>query len=425
MNNNGTFYGWRLLAVFWCVYCINVGFVFYGANVINTLMVQDLAMSRKTLGAGFALFHLIQSGLSAPFIAYLINRRGIRCTLALGSILAAIGAVLMTTIVTTPILFLAVFGILIGFGIGFGGVLGVQTGVTIWFVRKRALAMSLALTAAGIGGFIAAPALNLIMTEAGGNWKTGWLCLAALCTAAFLLSLCFVKNRPSDLGQVPYGADEATEYSEEGSPHTSVGVYHTTRQWTARDALRTGTLWLVFAGILGFLVPYLFCVSHGVIHLIDQGFPPITAALSLGLITLFSIIGRLAGGLLGDRIEPRYLWAGALLLECAGIFLCMHAEQALSLYLYSVFVGIGFGCAFILMPTIIGNYFGPNAFASIMGVISPLFTLFSSASPFAGGLIYDGTGSYDIAFIGSCLFCVAGFAAILAAGPRHERSHVC
>ncbi|MCX5850829.1 MAG: hypothetical protein NT072_02040 [Deltaproteobacteria bacterium] len=59
------------------MYFITIGFVFYGANVINTAMVRDLGMDRKTLGAGFALFHLMQSGLSAPFAAMLINRKGI------------------------------------------------------------------------------------------------------------------------------------------------------------------------------------------------------------------------------------------------------------------------------------------------------------------------------------------------------------
>ncbi|MCX5850827.1 MAG: MFS transporter [Deltaproteobacteria bacterium] len=143
-------------------------------------------------------------------------------------------------------------------------------------------------------------------------------------------------------------------------------------------------------------------------------------AMSLALITLFSILGRLIGGMLGDSIEPRHVWGASLALMCAGVLMCMSAENTLSLYLYVIFVGSGFGCAFVLMPTVIGNFFGPYAFASIVGIISPLFTLFSSASPFIAGLIHDRTGSYDTAFIGASLFCVMGMVAILAVKPTEE-----
>lgn len=419
MNHTHKFYGWYLVAVLWLVYFITIGFVFYGANVINTAMVRDLGMDRKTLGAGFALFHLMQSGLSAPFAAMLINRKGIRFTLALGCILAAAGSLLMATVVASSTLFLVVFGILIGLGIGLGGVLGVQTGITLWFVRKRALAMSLALTASGIGGFVAAPVLNTLITAGPHQWQAAWMFVGGLCTVAFLITVIFVKNKPSDYGQVPDGRAGAADVHD-AAVKPRMRVYRTVRHWTPNEALRTRNLWLIFVGILGFLVPYLFCVAHGVIHLLDRGFPPATAAMSLGLITLFSIIGRLIGGVLGDSIEPRYVWGASLALMCAGVLMCMSAENTLSLYLYVIFVGIGFGCAFVLMPTVIGNFFGPYAFASIVGIISPLFTLFSSASPFIAGLIHDRTGSYDTAFIGASLFCVMGMVAILAVKPTEE-----
>ena len=419
MNHSRTFYGWYLVAVLWLVYFITVGFIFYGANVINTAMVRDLGMDRKTLGAGFAFFHLIQSGLSAPLAAMLINRKGIRFTLALGCILATAGSLLMATVVASSTLFLAVFGVLIGLGIGLGGVLSVQTGITLWFVRKRALAMSAALTASGIGGFVAAPALNALITAGPHEWKTAWIFVGGLCTVAFLITVTFVKNKPSDLGQVPDGGEEAPKVHEDAAkPH--LAVYRTSRHWTPKEALRTRNLWLIFIGIVGFLVPYLFCIAHGVIHLLDRGYAPAAAAMSLGLITLFTFIGKLIGGVLGDRIEPRYVWGASLALMGAGVLIGMNAAGAVSLYLYTILVGTGFGCAFVLMPTVIGNFFGPYAFASIVGIISPLFTLFSSASPFIAGLIYDKIGSYDAAFIGAGLFCLAGMAAILAVKPTEE-----
>lgn len=419
MVQKNSFYGWNLVGVLWLIYLINIGFVFYGSNVINTSMMQELGMSRKTLGAGFALFHLIQSGLSAPLIAFMINRKGIRFTLAFGSLLTAVGAVAMATLVNGPVLFLVIFGIIIGFGVGFGGVISVQTGITFWFERKRALAMSIALTAAGIGGFMAAPILNTLISSMADNWRIAWFFIAGLCSIATLAGLLFVKNRPSDLGQFPDGESGASKSAKD--THTIHGhIYRTTREWTTKETLKTTSLWLIFIAILGFLVPYLFCVSHGVIYLIDSGFPKSLAAVSLGLITLFSIIGRLIGGVLGDHIEPRYMWCIALLVMAGGVLICMFARSTVHVYLYTIFVGIAFGASFIMMPTVIGNYFGMHAFASIMGILSPLFTIFSSSSPLVAGVIRDLTGSYTIAFVGAFLFCIAGAVAIIAVRPHIE-----
>ena len=419
MGQKNSFYGWNLVGVLWLIYLINIGFVFYGSNVINTSMIQELGMSRKTLGAGFALFHLIQSGLSAPLIAFMINKKGIRFTLAFGSVLTVAGTLAMATFVSSPVLFLAVFGIIIGFGVGFGGVLSVQTGITFWFEKKRALAMSIALTAAGIGGFMAAPILNTLISSVGDNWRVAWFFIAGLCSIATLVSLLFVKNRPSDLGQFPDG-EVRSAGSEEDKPAKHRHIYRTTREWTTKEALKTTSLWLIFIAILGFLVPYLFCVAHGVIYLIDSGFPKSLATVSLGLIPLFSIIGRLIGGVLGDHVEPRYMWGIALLVMAGGVLSCMFARSPVFVYLYTIFVGIGFGASFIMMPTVIGNYFGTHAFASIMGVLAPLFTIFSSSSPFIAGVIRDLTGSYTIAFVGAFLFCIAGAVAIIAVRPHNE-----
>ena len=36
------FYGWKLLAAFWFIYLVNLGFPTYGQSVINAYMAKDL-----------------------------------------------------------------------------------------------------------------------------------------------------------------------------------------------------------------------------------------------------------------------------------------------------------------------------------------------------------------------------------------------
>ena len=35
------FYGWKLLAAFWFIYLVNLGFPTYGQSVINAYMAKD------------------------------------------------------------------------------------------------------------------------------------------------------------------------------------------------------------------------------------------------------------------------------------------------------------------------------------------------------------------------------------------------
>lgn len=416
MTSERKFYGWHLVSALWIIYLINVGYAMYGASVVNTFMIKDLGMSRKTLGTGFALFSLFQ-GLPGALIAMMINKKGIRYTLCFGSLLIIIGSALMATVVATPLMFFLVFGVLMGLGVGFGSVLCLQTGVTLWFNRKRALAMSIALTAAGVGGFIAAPTLTKVVALAGNSWRVGWFFIGGLSLLAFIVSVLFVKNKPSDLQQYPDGIAPDAAGPAAVSAKKAGSVYKTNAEWKAGDALRTSSLWLVFVAVVAFYVPYMMCVAHGVVHFMDLGFSKEVAAMSIGTLTLFSIIGRLLGGALGDKIEPRIIWGVALVVFIFGLVAGMTASSKAAIFAYAILVGAGFGAAFVCMPTVFANYFGPKAFASIMGTIFPLITIFASASPFLAGWIFDSMGSYRTAFIGGIAFCIVGILALIIARP--------
>jgi MFS family permease len=418
MSPEKKFYGWFLVAALWVIYVLNGTFPFIGGSVINAYMAKELGMERSVLGLGFTILSF-SMGMPAALIALCINRRGIRFTLFLGSLILVLGALLMAFVVVQNWQYVVVFGIIIGLGIGFGSVLPVQTGVTLWFKKKRALAMSIVLSAAGIGGFVAAPLLDKIIAAAGGNWKTGSLFTGGLSVVAAVLALVFVKNSPSDLGQAPDGVTEDKEPSPtdlEQSRKTT-HVYHSPEDWRVADAVKTKTFWFVFAGSVGYIAPFMTCVTHGVIHLRDVGLSPASAAMAAGLMMLFSILGRLGAGVLGDRIEPRYIWIVALFFLGAGSLVLIRAQTMFPVYAYAVLVGIGFGAAYVSMTTLIGNYFGANAFASIMGIIFPFNTFFGSSTPWLAGLIYDHYGSYGWAFAGVSGMAFVGGIFLFFANP--------
>jgi MFS family permease len=73
-------------------------------------------------------------------------------------------------------------------------------------------------------------------------------------------------------------------------------------------------------------------------------------------------------------------------------------DFAVLLAIVSLF-GFCFGSIVPIFPAIIGNYFGPSAFAPITGFLSPVMILIGAPVPVLAGIIYDRFDSYDIAFL--------------------------
>ena len=407
-NGRHGFYGWKILAVMCIVLFANSGFPMFGGSVINAYMAASLHFDRSEIGLAFALFQFMLA-LPAPLAAICINKRGVRFTLVLGTLLIVAGAVAMAVLVHDPLEAYMGFGIIIGLGSLAGGPLTAQAGIARWFVKRRALAISLILSGGSIGGLIAPPLLNRIIESFHDNWRVAWWFVAGITFVAALLALFFVKEWPSDLGQLPDGVSSAEPGPFAASSDVRAAVFRTTEQWTIAEVLRTSTFWLLILSGVGFLTGFSIYLAHGVVHLKDLGYTPTQAAFSLSVMTLVSLAGTLLVAGLGDHIEPRLLLAAAMLLFGSGMLLAVHAAGALGLYLYAILLGAGFGIAYPCMMTLAANYFGEKAYPSVLGALMSMCTVTASLGAFGAGYLYDHFGSYSGAFYAVSALCVLSF----------------
>jgi MFS family permease len=67
------------------------------------------------------------------------------------------------------------------------------------------------------------------------------------------------------------------------------------------------------------------------------------AIAAISLESLMQVAARMGGGLLGDRVDPRWLLAGAQGMMAVGLLALGHATTWPLLMLFAVGVGIGFG----------------------------------------------------------------------------------
>jgi MFS family permease len=386
------FYGWKLLAAYWLILFVVLGWPPYGSGVLNTWMAESLGFDRTMLGVPYSVLMLV-SGLPAPLVALLVVRKGIRFALLTGTLMMLVASLFMALVANSFWGLVFGGGVLAGIGVVTGGALPVQTSTMRWFVRRRAMAFAIILSAGGIGGVFAPPLLNYAISTTG-SWRTGWWIFAALAAVAALVAFFFARDQPSDLGQHPDGIDPATAAASAAESKTNRTVHHTDESWTAREAVRSPTLWLLLACTCGMSMGYTWFLSHGVAHLQDLGHSKSVAAFTASSMAATTLLGKFAIGLLGDRVEPRYLFATAVGVFGLGILLVVNARDPATLYTFGLCLGVGWGAALTCLMTILANYYGSQAYPAAVGVTLAVQPPVSAISPALSGYLYDAYGSY-------------------------------
>jgi len=410
------FYGWRLLAAFWAISLVNLALPYYGSSVMNPYMAADLHLDRKMLGLPFSVF-VLMSGLPGPIIAMIINRKGIRFTLALGGLLVMAGSVVMAAFVNSGLQAVMAFGVVVGIGVIAGSTNTAQAGVARWFVKRRALALAILYSSNSFGGVTAAPILDRIITAAGGNWRMGWWLIALLACVSAAIAVIFVKERPSDLGQLPDGGASLKPATTKSVKSTRFGVHVTNEEWKYREVVRSSAFWLMLASALGASSAYALFLGQGIAHLKDLGHSPAAAAFSISIMMGFSFLAKVIVGAAGDRFDPRYIWAAASASAGMSMLLLIKAGGDMGIYPFAACLGLGFGGTVVCMMAVLSNYYGLAVFPSIAGLAVALQTTISAIVPYAAGHLFDRIGSYSAAFYTVGTWCFIGAVILFLVRP--------
>jgi len=419
--NNSRFYGWKLVGVLFLIY-FSATIAFIGGHITNTYMVTQVKMSSSLFNLGFALVCLLL-GLASPLAAAVAGKKGERFTITIGMVLIVLGTILMIFVGRTSWGYITAYGLIIGTGNAFATVLPIQAIITRWFQRRRAMASGLVLSAGGFAGITSSLMVNAIIKATGGNWKTAWVCMAILAGLTTIVGILFIKNNPSDLGQSPdgYTPDRQKTLDEERTASKKKKVFQTQESWVLKEAFKKSALWFLLLAAASQFMAYYFCQGNSIFHLKDIGIPHALAAMSPGLLLAASILGKLLSGVLGDRIEPRFIIMTGLSLTVAGCLILIHASSALLIYVYAILVGIGFGLVYVCLFTMLGNYFGVERIRSFLGFLIPIVTIFGAAGPQLGGIVKDFTGHYSIAVIIVVIIAVLGALSMLFALPPQKK----
>jgi len=347
--------------------------------------------------------NLVLYGVTAPFSAALMDRFGIRSVVGVALTMIAAGS-LFTVFMKSSWELVVYWGIMVGLGTGCMAMAFAATIATRWFVARRGLVTGILTAAGATGQLVFLPVLANLATNAGWqsvSWTVGLTALAVV-----PLVLWMVRDRPEDLGLMPYGATEpSTIVIPTVNPaRRAIGVLAT--------AARHRTFWLLAGGfaICGAstngLVGTHFVAATG-----DHGMPATVGAGLLAVIGIFDIIGTIASGWLTDRFDSRRLLAVYYGLRGLSL-LFLPALMADSLQPPMLFFIIFYGLDWIatVPPTVAlcRQHFGDADGPIVFGWVLAAHQVGAGAIALTAGIIRDELGSYDLAwYIAGALCAVA------------------
>jgi MFS family permease len=407
------FYGWVNLAVMFC-FNIAMMLMMMAFSFFLPFWIKEFAWS-SGLASVAQTVSIILSGITAPMVAIFIMKHGTRRAIVIGNILSTAGLLMLAFQNHIWQLYLGV-GVLLGLGMSIGGMLAGMTVINNWFIVKRPAALSISMASIGFSGLIVQPSLMALIGMVG--WRSTYIILAA--TVFFfcvIVPAVLLKNKPEDLGQVPDGPISAKPDTVkfDGAPHKN--LYKTPVDFTAREALRTLTLWLLVAyGALQFLVIG-GLMTHQINFLFDIGFSPTKASMIGGVFSAVMGVSQLGIGFLGLRFNMHSLAVYSMVLGLVGCSFLLFGHSLSLILTYAVIYGMSQGMQSIAMGNIFPDYFGRSEFPKIMGYTMPFNTFISSVGAPLTGFIRDTTGSYIPAFRVLLALLVVSFFCILFAKP--------
>jgi len=323
-----------------------------------------------------ATIYLFLQMVTYPLLGWMLDRWGSR-KVAMGSIaLFAVSLLALSRIGNSLMQLYAAFA-LIGLVSAGTNVVSYARAISLWFDRRRGMALGLAAGAQAIGGVLV-PLMTARLIAASG-WSTAVLCLAVLELAVCLpLVATLVKDSPAPYGLLPDG-----DLPRAGLP---VRASAQPRLFGPPPAvvLRSAVFWkLALAFVVMGLTAY--AISINVVFILTH-----TAALAPAEIAKMQaasgaavLLGRIGFGCLLDRFRAPLVGILTVVVAAAGIALYAFTTLPLAILAGAMLLGAAAGGESDLMPYLAGRYFGTRALSSVFGWFLAAFFVGGAIGPVA------------------------------------------
>jgi len=391
-----------------------VGTISFVSLVVSplTISVFSLVLSPISESQGWsisqvsvapAMFYLV-SGFTSLLIGRLTEKFKSGNLLAVLLAVCGISSLFMGEINQLWQLYLIV-GIIFPFGSAGGILVVISVMMTKFLGRKQGSGLNLIAIGLPIGQLFSIPLFGLLLVSQGWRFVYVPVGIAILVLSVIVY---FVCKEPTGVQIDEQRGVSAVLEKADKQIQPSLTFY---RALSSKSFLLFSVSYFA-CGFTDFVV-----TVHLPSFALSQHFFQQSGAYSLAIIGGANVLGLLLTGKISDRAGPKktLAWTYGIRLFSM-IYLTFFLNGVDSLYLFSFLFGLTFFTTAPLTANLVRTSFGKGLMGSIYGALGLVHSVGGALGAFAGGYIFDLTGSYFVAFLAGSLILLAGTICSFAVG---------
>ena len=413
------FYGWWIVGAGMVITTLIGAFVMQAYGAYVAVFREQFGWSSTVLALGFSTIQGT-NGVVGPGQGWLTDRFGPRAVIRVGLVLLAGGLMLFSRISELGHLFPVLFVIAVGMSLG--GFLSVMVAVVNWFERYRATAISFTTGGFAVGGVLV---YLVVLAIDAFSWRITAFSSGLIVLALGIPAAQLIRHRPEDYGEVVDGAP-APPRTSPSAPGAVTEIAHDDTGFTVGEALRTRQFWFISLGHGSALLVVSAVMVHLFTHLTESLDYSLTqAGAIIVVIPIFQVVGTIAGGILGDRVNKRALGAGAMLTAGCALFVLVFANSLWMIFVFALAHGFAWGVRGPVLLALRADYFGRRDFGKIMGLSQLVMTSGMMTGPIFAGLMRDITDGFETGFVVLSIVSLLGaFLIVFASKPTRPLAAV-
>lgn len=345
--------------------------MFLSFSIFILPLTEELKVSRGELSSIQAL--IVTAALGSPLIGWLTDLYGIKRVYVVSAFLvAAINT--LAALFASSLMHMGLTIASVGFVSAGTGTVVLSRPISAHFRRNRGTALGLMAMGISLLAIVAPPVIQMIVEHWG--WRGAFLGMSAM---TMLIGIPAVIWLVPETGRAGSGIGAPRQRSQPGD----------WRFLRSRDfwlmVLALITMSLATAGAAGQLVP----IAR------SAGLDAATAALALSFFAGGTFVGRLGGGWLLDRFEPRRVASLLTVLPAFGFVLLLLADGMVPAILLAVtIIGIQQGAEIDIFAYLVARRFDLARYSAIYGSLVGLGWIGNVGGLMGMGKAYDRFGSY-------------------------------
>jgi len=386
------FYGWVVVLAFFIIYAIFMG-TSNSFGVFFKELVTEFGLTRAATSAIFASRMVLGSNF-AILGGWALDRFGPKVVILIMGGLTGLSLILTSQTTATWQLFVA-FSVLLAMGSGASYTVVMST-TSRWFNRQRGLAVGIVGSGGGLGTVIFAPFAAYLIADF--DWRVAYIVMAVIAIVFIMPLSLLLKGDPDEIGTLSDGVKPEVS-SGQFSGKTPVHGIPQSNSLSISQIVRTRSFWLISSLWLSTALSLFLLLTHVVPHITDIGFSSIQAATFLSLNGIAVMAGMIIMGPVSDRIGKKITAVICASLPVGFVLLLVWADELWILYLIAAVYGFARGGHGVAVTAMVGDTFGVTNIGKLMGVLGLGWAIGAGLGPVIGGLIFDKTGDYSLAFM--------------------------